>query len=107
MPSPRRRGGATSPVPSAHPSPLQQRSEPSPFFLTTAPSSCTHGTSTLESPREAAVGEAGDDQLADGRDRSFGAGRRGALDAAPLRRRARSLRSELAVPDAGRAGARA
>src|SRR5438094_198778 len=79
----------------------------SPFFLTTVPSSCTHGTSTLESPREAAVGEAGDDQLADGRDRSFGAGRRGALDSAPLRRRARSLRSELAVPDAGRAGARA
>src|SRR3989454_1040227 len=79
----------------------------SPFFLTTASSSCTDGTSTLESPREAAVGEAGDDQLADDGDRSFGAGRRGALDTAPLRRRARSFRSELAVPDAGRAGARA
>src|SRR5438477_11116094 len=71
------------------------------------PWSCTHGTSTLESLREAAVGEARDVQLADGRDRSFGAGRRGALHAAPLRRRARLLRSALAAPDAGRAGARA
>src|SRR5213080_1654289 len=78
-------------------------------FLDKRPSRRAHSTcpATLESPREAAVGEAGDDQLADGWDRGFGAGSRGAVDTASLRRRPAPLRSELAVPDAGRAGARA
>src|SRR5437870_7790741 len=106
MPSPHPRAGI---VCSYRPPPAFATTFGIDVFLDKRPSRRAHTTrpATLESPRETAVGEAGDDQLADGRDRGFGAGSRGAVDTAPLRGRARSLRSGLAVPDAGRVGARA
>src|SRR5437867_6808577 len=106
MPSPHPRAGI---VCSYRPPPAFATTLGVDVFLDKRPSRRAHTTrpATLEGPRETAVGEAGDDQLADGRDRGFGAGSRGAVDTAPLRGRARSLRSGLAVPDAGRVGARA